>query len=97
MPAAGTEGRWRPARPVSKAETFRLKLYFRRSMARSTARWLKHVVSFEGWLDYILRKANRHGGEPVELSTRERRWPLVFLWPRVFRYLREKKQKGSRS
>ena len=95
VPAAGTEGRWRPARPVSKVETFRLKLYFRRSMARSTARWLKHVVSFEGWLDYILRKANRHGGEPLELSDRERRLPLIFLWPRVFRYLRARGRKGD--
>jgi hypothetical protein len=92
MPAAG--GRWSPTRPVTSGETLGLRLYFRRSRARSTARWLKHVVSFEGWLDYILRKAHRHGGEPVELSERERRWPLIFLWPRVFRYLRARSRKG---
>jgi len=95
VPAAGREGFWSPSRPVGAGETLRLKLYFRRSMARSTTRWLKHVVSFEGWLDYILRKANRHGGEPVELSERERRWPLIYLWPRVFRYLRARNRKGS--
>jgi hypothetical protein len=88
VPAAGAEGLWSPVRPVSRLEASRLKLYFRRSIARSTARWLKHVLSFEGWLDYILRKAHRHGGEPVELSERERRWPLIFLWPRLYRYLR---------
>jgi hypothetical protein len=92
---AGPGGVFSPARPVSAGETFRLKLYFRRSIARSTARWLKHVLSFEGWLDYILRKANRHGGEPVELSERERRWPLIYLWPRLVRYLRARKHKGS--
>ena len=96
VPAEGREG-WAPARPLSDLDTFRWTWYFRRTLGRSPSRWLKHVVSFEGWLDYLRRKANRHGGEPVELSTRERRWPLVFLWPRVFRYLREKKQKGSRS
>jgi hypothetical protein len=93
VPAA--EGLWSPARPASRGETLRLKLYFRRSIMRSTARWPKHVLSFEGWLDYILRKAQRHGGEPVELSARERRWPLIFLWPRVYRYLRAKNRKGS--
>lgn len=92
---AGPEGLWSPARAVSAVETFRLKLYFRRSIARSTARWLKHIVSFEGWLDYVLRKASRHGGEPIELSERERRWPLIYLWPRLFRYLRARNRKGS--
>ena len=63
---------------------------------RATARWAKHVVSFEGWLDYIVRKASRHTGQPIELPPRERRWPLLFLWGRVFRYLREKNRKGAR-
>lgn len=84
-----------PARPVGALERARLELYFRRSIVRSTARWLKHVVTFEGWLDYIARKASRHGSEPIELTGRERRWPLIFLWGRVFRYLRTKNRKGS--
>jgi hypothetical protein len=85
---------WSAVQSVGDMEALRLKLYFRRSMARSTARWLKHVVSFEGWVDYLVRKANRHAGEPHELSARERRWPLVFLWPRVFRYLRARNREG---
>jgi hypothetical protein len=93
----GEPGRFAPTRPVGRAERARLQAYFRRSIARSTARWLKHVVTFEGWLDYIARKASRHGGEPIELTERERRWPLVFLWGRVFRYLRTKNRKGSPS
>lgn len=95
--APGAPGRVAPARPVGVLERVCLELYFRRSIARSTARWLKHVVTFEGWLDYIARKASRHGGEPIELTERERRWPLVFLWGRVFRYLRTKNRKGSPS
>ena len=96
VPASdGDGGAWSPTRPAGRVETFRLKLYFRRSIVRSTTRWLKHVLSFEGWLEYILRKAQRHGGEPVELSERERRWPLIFLWPRVLRHLRDRKRKES--
>jgi hypothetical protein len=94
---AGAPGRVAPARPVRALERIRLELYFRRSIVRSTARWLKHVVTFEGWLDYIARKASRHGGEPIDLTERERRWPFVFLWGRVLRYLRTKNRKGSPS
>jgi hypothetical protein len=92
---AGDPGRWSLSHPVSRWERMKRSFYFRRSIVRSTTRWLKHVLSFEGWLDYILRKAQRHGAGPVELSERERRWPLIFLWPRVFRYLRAKRQKGT--
>jgi hypothetical protein len=95
VPAPGAEGLWSPARTASRAETLRLELYFRRSMIRATVRWLKHTLSFEGWLEYILRKAQRHGGEPIELTARERRWPWIFLWPRVLRYLRARRREGS--
>jgi hypothetical protein len=76
--------------PVGAAERLGLRLYFAWSLVRATLRWAKHVVTFEGWLDYIVRKARRHGGGEIELSSRERRLPLVFLWPRLIRYLRHK-------
>jgi hypothetical protein len=53
------------------------------------------VVSFEGWLDYIVRKASRHAGQPIELTPRERRFPLLLLWGRVWRYLRHKDDKET--
>ena len=31
---------------------------------------------------------------PIELTARERRLPLLFLWPRLFRYLRHKNRRG---
>ncbi len=96
-PSAAGERTFSPVRPVGGLERLRLELYFRRSIVRATARWLKHVVTFEGWLDYIVRKASRHGGEPIVLTERERRWPLVFLWGRLFRYLRDKDRKGRPS
>ena len=47
-------------------------------------------MTFDGWLDFLLRKAQRHSGQDIVLTERERRHPLVFLWPRVIRYLRHK-------
>ncbi len=88
---------WEVVARASRTERLRVRLYFCRSLVRSTARWLKHMLTFEGWLDYIVRKASRHTGERIELTRRERAWPLVFLWGRVFRYLRHKNRKGVRS
>jgi hypothetical protein len=84
------------ARPVGWAERLGIDLYFRRSLVRATARWFKHMVTFEGWLDYILKKAERRTGEQMVLTPRERRFPLVFLWPRLFRYLRDKDKREAR-
>jgi 1-acyl-sn-glycerol-3-phosphate acyltransferase len=84
------DGRFALRRPVSRWERFARGFYFRVSMARATLRWAKHVVSFEGWLDFLVRKARRHSGQEIELTERERRAPLIFLWPRVWRYLRHK-------
>jgi len=85
--AAAAPGAWSARRPVGRLERLRRELYFRVSMARATVRWLKHVVSFEGWLDYIVQKASRHGGGELRLSERERRFPLLLLWGRAYRYL----------
>jgi len=84
------DGRFALRRPVGRWERTRLALYFRWSMVRATARWAKHVLSFEGWLDFLVRKARRHTGQEIVLTERERRAPLIFLWPRVWRYLRHK-------
>jgi hypothetical protein len=64
--------------------------YFLRSKVRVTARWLKHVVTFDRWLPYIVRKVERRTGTTIELTRLERRWPLIFLWPRVIRVLRHR-------
>jgi hypothetical protein len=78
------------ARPSTAGERLRSRLYFQRSLVRATARWAKYVVTFEDWLEFLLRKVRRHSGQPIELTERERRLPLIFLWPRVIDYLRRK-------
>ena len=74
-------------------DRWRVRWYFQRSKARTTMRLLKHVVLYEGWLDYIVRKIERSGDAKIELTPREQRWPLIFLWPRFFRYLRDRPQR----
>jgi hypothetical protein len=83
------------AHPTSAGERWRLSAYFRFSLVRATARWAKYMVTFDDWLEFILRKARRHTGEDIVLTPRERRLPLVFLWPRVVRYLRHKDARGT--
>jgi len=83
-------GSYTRARPVPATESFRQRAYFAWSLVRATARWAKYVVTFDDWLEFIVRKARRHSGQDIVLTERERRLPLVFLWPRVFRYLRHK-------
>jgi hypothetical protein len=84
------EGRYALSTPVTAGERWRVKAFFRWSLVRATARWAKYVVTFDGWLEFLLRKAQRHSGQDIVLTERERRHPLVFLWPRVIRYLRHK-------
>ena len=85
------------AHPVGFWERLRLAAYFRVSLVRATLRWFKYVLTFDDWLDYLLRKVRRHTGQDVELTARERKHPLVFLWPKVIRYLRHKNDTASRT
>lgn len=80
--------RYRYASDATPGDRRRARLRLRASKALSTARWAKHVVTFEGWLDYIVAKVERRTDLHVELTPRERRWPLLFLWPKFFRVLR---------
>ncbi|MFT4613925.1 MAG: hypothetical protein ACI9NT_001067 [Bacteroidia bacterium] len=46
----------------------------------SITRLLKALFTFEGGLDYIAWKLERHSGEKVEIPDRVRRAPLIYLW-----------------
>ena len=83
----GAEGGWRLAHPPRALERVRSRLYFTRSKARATARWLKHVATFDDWLTYIQRKVERRTGIAVEVTPLERKLPLLLLWPKVVRVL----------
>ena len=85
--------KYRFVRPPRVRDRWRLQLYFTRSKVRATARWLKHVVTFDNWLDYIARKVERRTGTRVEITPWERRLPYLLLWPKVVRVLRERPER----
>jgi len=89
-------GKYRFAVPPTAAERRRWQRHLARSKARVTARWLKHVVTFDNWLPYIARKVERRTGMKVELTPLERRLPLLFLWPRVVRVLLARPERENR-
>ena len=52
----------------------------RRSRRRAFLRLPKYLVTYDGWLDYLLKKLAR-SGTPVALTPRQRRHPLLFGIP----------------
>jgi len=66
--------RWRLRRMVGKA--------------LSVARIAKASTMFRASLDYILWKIERHSGIHVEATMRQRRFPLLFAWPLLWRLYR---------
>jgi hypothetical protein len=50
-------------------------------------RLLKSACTFGDWLPYALWKLYRHTGVQVELTERQRRHPLIWGWPVIFRLL----------
>jgi hypothetical protein len=83
---------YRLTAPAGLARRVTSRLWFLKSKARATARWLKYVALYEGWLDYIVQKIARRSGRTIVLTERERRWPLIFLWPKVIEYVRTRPQ-----
>jgi hypothetical protein len=48
---------------------------------------LKSIATFGDWLPYALWKLERHTGNRIELTDRQRRHPLVWGWPVLLRVL----------
>ncbi len=48
---------------------------------------LKSIATFGDWLPYALWKLERHTGNRIELTDRQRRHPLVLGWPVLLRVL----------
>lgn len=46
----------------------------------SVARLIKALFTFEGGLDYIAWKLERHSGEEIVIPDKVRRAPLIFMW-----------------
>ena len=55
----------------------------------SVARLIKALFTFEGGLDYIAWKLERHSGVAVEIPARVRRHPLIFIWGLFWKLYRQ--------
>lgn len=55
----------------------------------SVLRLVKGLFTFDGGLDYIAWKLERHSGRPIEIPERVRRHPLIFVWGLFWRLYRE--------
>ncbi len=80
--------RFRLAKKPSWRERRRWAGFFRRSKARATLRWFKYMLTFDDWLDYIVRKVERRSGVRIDLTKSERRFPVILLWPKAVRVIR---------
>lgn len=54
----------------------------------SILRLMKSAFTFQGGMDYIAWKLERHTGVPVEVTPRMRRHPLLYSWGLVWRLYR---------
>jgi len=51
---------------------------------------LKSATTFGDWLPYVLWKLERHTGERIEVTDRQRHHPLIWGWPVLARVLRQR-------
>ena len=67
-----------------------LRWWLRQSIGKalSAARLLKSALTFEDPVGYMLWKVERHSGVRLEATDRQRRYPLLFAWPLVWRLYR---------
>ena len=70
-----------------------VRAYLFKTRIRTYLRWPKYIITFDNWLDYLLSKLERSKGIHLELSARERKYPLIFCWKHFFRLKRAGKIK----
>ena len=87
-----SDGRWAVALPRRARWTGRVSWAVRATSAKClyAVRLFKTALTFDDWLPYVLWKLGRHTGVRIELSERQRRYPLLLGWPVLFKLLRQR-------
>lgn len=70
--------------PANPREIEKTQNFLKRSQSRGILRWPKYMLTVDNWLEYVLDKLERHQGIRLELTEREKRFPLIFGWPKYF-------------
>ncbi|MEE2677379.1 MAG: hypothetical protein VX546_02250 [Myxococcota bacterium] len=78
--------------PAGRREALRRRFQYRLAWAKCAyvAQLLKTTFTFGDWLPYALWKVERHTGAEIPYTERQRRHPLIFGWPLLFRILRNR-------
>ncbi len=63
--------------------------FIARSRMRALLRWPKYLLTFDGWLDYLGRKLERHTGRRLALTEAQRKHPLLLAWPELLALRRD--------
>jgi len=79
---------WPAGRREARSRRFRRRL--RWAKCAYVAQLLKTAFTFGDWLPYALWKVERHTGAEIPYTERQRRHPLIFGWPLLFRILRNR-------
>ena len=87
-----SDGQWAIAVPRRTRWAGRVSWAVRATGAKClyAVRLFKTALTFDDWLPYVLWKLGRHTGVRVELSARQRRYPLLLGWPVLFKLLRRR-------
>ena len=83
------DGRYRAVSVSSSQAKLGWALVIALGKVLSLARLMKGAITFEDPVDYILWKIERHSGIKAEATERQRRYPLVFAWPLIWRLYRQ--------
>ncbi len=86
----GTGGEYRSEISPAVRRRNRLAWALRRLQGKglSLLRLSKALLTFQGGVDYILWKLERHSGVAIEAPPRVRRYPLIFGWGLIWRLYR---------
>jgi hypothetical protein len=86
----GVDTRWTVALPDGERRLARLQWLLRRGVGKSLflLRILRNALIFEGGVDYVIWKVERHSGTRVDPSWRESRFRLLALGAEVVRQYR---------
>jgi len=88
--SSGEAGQWRTNLSVAARRQGKREWWLRRHLGKALTvlRVTSAATMFEAPLDYILWKIERHSGVRAKVNERQRRWPLLFAWPLLWRLYR---------
>jgi hypothetical protein len=85
------EPHYRSSVPTKNRQMARIAWPLRRLQGKllSILRLVKALFTYDGGLDYIAWKLQRHSGQDVVIPPRVRRFPLVFMWSFFWKLYRQ--------